>query len=126
MSLVSVIIPTFNRAASVSRAIDSVLGQTYPRVEVIVVDDGSTDDTRERLSAYDHRVQYVYEENAGPAAARNRGAALATGELIAFLDSDDVILPAKLEKQVAYLNTHQGVDIRPVWLALVRSRRRGR
>jgi glycosyltransferase involved in cell wall biosynthesis len=111
MPLVSVIIPSYNRAALIGRAIDSVLGQTYPDVQVIVVDDGSTDDTRQMLERYDGRVRYIYQHNRGPSAARNRGAAQAEGEYIAFLDSDDTILPTKVAKQVAYLCAHPGVDI---------------
>ena len=101
--LVSTIIPTYNRTAVVREAIDSVLGQTYPNVEVIVVDDGSTDSTQADLRRYGNRIRVITQDNAGPSAARNRGIALARGELIAFLDSDDLWLPAKLERQVALL-----------------------
>jgi len=101
--LVSVIIPTFNRARVVGRAIDSVLRQTYPCVEVIVVDDGSADDTAEVLQAYGRAIVYVRQDNAGPSAARNRGVRESTGELVAFLDSDDAWLTTKLERQVALL-----------------------
>lgn len=101
--LVSAVIPTYNRARVVSEAIDSVLGQTYPHVEVIVVDDGSTDDTLEMLKSYGDRIRLVSQENRGPAAARNRGVAASRGEIIAFLDSDDLWLPTKLERQVELL-----------------------
>jgi len=101
--LVSTIIPTYNRADLVSEAIDSVLRQSYPNVEVIVVDDGSTDDTCDRLKRYGTRVRLISQSNAGPSAARNRGIAAARGELIAFLDSDDLWLPEKLERQVRLL-----------------------
>ena len=98
--LVSVIIPTYNRAKYVTHAIDSVLAQTYPNNEIIVVDDGSTDDTKEALAPYMDRIKYIYQENTGGAAARNTGIKAAKGELIAFLDSDDEWLPAKIEKQI--------------------------
>lgn len=111
LSRVSVIIPTYNRAAVIGRTIDSVLAQTYPNIEVIVVDDGSTDDTRDVLSRYDERVRYVYQQNSGPSAARNRGVAQSTADYIAFLDSDDIILPTKVAKQVAYLDAHPEADI---------------
>jgi glycosyltransferase involved in cell wall biosynthesis len=101
--LVSVVIPTFNRAATVVRAIESVLQQTYRPIEVIVVDDGSTDGTQEVLKAYGSALVYLRQDNAGPAAARNRGIRESQGGLIAFLDSDDVWLAAKLERQVAVL-----------------------
>lgn len=101
--LVSAIIPTYNRARLVTDAVESILGQTYPEVEIIVVNDGSTDDTLSRLARYRGRTRIISQKNAGPAAARNRGIAAATGELVAFLDSDDVWLPEKLERQVAIL-----------------------
>lgn len=97
---VSVIIPTYNRVATVTRAIDSVLAQTYPHFEIIVVDDGSTDNTREVLNErYGDRICYVYQTNKGQAAARNAGIAAARYDLVAFLDSDDYWLPRKLEVQ---------------------------
>jgi glycosyltransferase involved in cell wall biosynthesis len=101
--LVSAIIPTYNRAHIVCDAIESVLAQTYPHIEVIVVDDGSKDDTLARLKQYGERIRVIGQPNAGPAAARNRGIATARGELIAFLDSDDLWLPEKTERQVALL-----------------------
>ncbi len=101
--LVSVIIPTYNRAHIVYESIDSVLGQTYSNHEVIVVDDGSTDDTLSKLSSYGDRIKLVSQRNGGPAAARNRGLVEARGELIAFQDSDDLWLPEKLERQVSLM-----------------------
>ena len=101
--LVSVIIPTYNRARFLPAAIDSVLGQTHKRVEVIIVDDGSTDDTDTVLNDYGDRIRVLRQKNAGPAIARNRGIAMATGDIIAFLDSDDLWLPTKLERQVQSL-----------------------
>jgi len=104
-SFVSVIIPTHNRAAMVRRAVASVLRQTYPHLECIVVDDASTDDTAQIVAEFgDGRIRYLrHERNKGASAARNTGIAQATGELIAFLDDDDEWLPAKLEKQVPLL-----------------------
>lgn len=99
--MVSVIIPTYNRKKSIVCAVESVLNQTYKDIEVIVVDDGSLDNTKEVLDAVkDKRLRYVYQENAGACVARNHGIELARGEHIAFQDSDDIWLPQKLEKQL--------------------------
>jgi GT2 family glycosyltransferase len=100
---VSVVIPTFNRARTVVRAVESVLAQTVPVLEVIVVDDGSDDDTAGICSAMPAPVRYVRQRNAGPAAARNRGMRETRGEYVAFLDSDDVWHPQKLDAQLAAL-----------------------
>lgn len=97
--LVSVIIPTYNRCKELRVALDSVISQTYQNIEIIVVDDGSTDNTREVVSSYTD-VKYLVQNNNGPSAARNTGIKNSHGELIAFLDSDDAWLPHKLEKQV--------------------------
>ncbi len=104
--LVSVIVPTFNRAYCLLRTIDSALGQTYGHLEVIVVDDGSTDDTRsllERTYGQDRRVRYVYQHNCGVSGARNHGIRESRGSYVAFLDSDDIWKPWKVEIQVACL-----------------------
>jgi glycosyltransferase involved in cell wall biosynthesis len=101
--LVSVIIPTYNRASYLPSAIDSVLHQSHKNVEVILVDDGSTDDTPSVLQSYGDRIRVVTQSNSGPAIARNRGIAVSTGDIIAFLDSDDQWLPTKLERQVRSL-----------------------
>ncbi len=101
-TLVSVVTPVFNGARFLAEAIDSVLAQTYPTVEIVVVDDGSTDRTPEIIASYPN-VHGLRQERAGQAAARNRGVAAATGEYVAFLDADDVMLPDRLERQVAYL-----------------------
>jgi len=98
--LVSVVIPAYNCALYVAEAVESALGQTFEPHEVIVVDDGSTDGTRAALAAYETRIRYVHQANQGAAAARNRGLLEARGDLIAFLDADDVWLPEKLEWQV--------------------------
>ena len=107
-SLVSVIIPTYNRAAYLKLALKSVLEQTYKNIEVIIADDGSTDNTAEVVAGFnDPRIKHFYQRNTGlPAAARNLGLREASGEYIAFLDSDDMWLPKKLELQVEYLREH--------------------
>jgi glycosyltransferase involved in cell wall biosynthesis len=98
--LVSAIIPNYNYARFVGEAVESALGQTYPNIEVIVVDDGSTDNSLEVLEQYRDRIKIVEQENSGVCVARNRGVAESKGEYIAFLDADDVWLPEKIEKQV--------------------------
>jgi glycosyltransferase involved in cell wall biosynthesis len=109
MPSVSVIIPTYNRASMVKEAIQSVLSQTYKDFEIIVVDDGSTDNTRETVASLSDKVVYVYQPNSGPSSARNHGIRLAQGKYIAFLDSDDLFLQTKLEKQVACMEKNPGV-----------------
>ncbi len=107
--LVSIIMPTFNRAGIVDEAIRSVLEQTYDHWELLVCDDGSTDDTHERVQALaDERIVLVPGQHAGAAAARNRGLAHAQGELIAYLDSDNIWHPHHLELFVAQLLAHTG------------------
>jgi glycosyltransferase involved in cell wall biosynthesis len=102
--LVSVIIPTFNRAYCVGQAIDSVRAQTHRNTEILVLDDGSTDGTRdliEQTYGDDSRVRYLFHENRGVTATRNRGIALCRGDFVALLDSDDTWSPWKLELQLA-------------------------
>lgn len=106
MVSVSVVIPTYNRWPMVREAIDSVLGQTYRGFEVIVVDDGSDDETVEQLAQYASSIQVFLQSRRGVAAARNRGAEKAIGKYIAFLDSDDLWKPDKLEVQVAFMESH--------------------
>lgn len=101
MRTISVIIPVWNRAREVCRAIDSALAQTLAPLEVLVIDDGSTDDTAQALARYGERIRVLRQSNQGVAAARNTGIANARGELLAFLDSDDAWLPRKLELQAA-------------------------
>jgi len=100
---VSVVIPTYNRRHLVCDAIDSVLAQSRPAAEIIVIDDGGKDDTGDALRAYGDKVRYVYQENAGLSAARNHGIRLATQPFVAFLDDDDVWHPRKLEFQMPVL-----------------------
>src|SRR5687767_5658816 len=100
MSTVSVIVPAYNAAAFVAEAIDSALAQSHPELEVIVVDDSSTDDTPAVLQSYGNRITVHRQDNRGVSAARNTGAQLATGEWIAFLDADDVWRPDKITQQL--------------------------
>jgi glycosyltransferase involved in cell wall biosynthesis len=109
--LVSVIIPTYNRVQYICEAIDSVLAQTYNNTEVIVVDDGSTDNTRDIIQQYDSKVKYIFQNNAGPSAARNNGIKQSSGELIAFLDSDDIWLAEKLELQIELMRQSQYIGL---------------
>ncbi len=106
---ISVIIPTYNRKEKLPACVDSVLAQTYQNIEVLVVDDASTDGTEELFREIsDPRVKYLrYEENHGACYARNYGAERSDGELIAFQDSDDTWHPDKLEKQVRFLEETQ-------------------
>ena len=109
MPAVSIIIPTYNRADLISKSINSVLNQTFKDFEIVIVDDGSTDDTENIIEGFnDSRIKYIKnEKNIGAAAARNIGIKAARGKYIAFQDSDDEWLPEKLEKQVKVLITCQ-------------------
>ena len=98
---IAVIIPTYNYASGINQAITSVLNQTLPAVEIIVVDDGSTDDTRNTLDTYGSRIRYLYQQNRGASAARNAGVLAANCEWVAFLDHDDEWYPTKLACQAA-------------------------
>ena len=110
--LITVIIPTFNRARYVVTAVESALAQTYTNYEIIVVDDGSTDDTQQVLDRLAGQITYLYKANEGTAAAaRNFAMRRASGEYIALLDSDDLWLPHKLEAQMAFLQTHPEVGL---------------
>ena len=104
MPQVTVVIPAFNAGRIITAALQSVFGQTYRDYEVIVVDDGSTDDTAAQVAEWGDRLTYVHKPNGGPASARNEALRRARGRLIAFLDADDVWLPRKLERQVAYFD----------------------
>ena len=111
--LISIITPTYNRASYLPETIRSALGQTYTNFELIIVDDGSEDDTCSVLEPFlaDTRVRYFYQKNQGQSVARNVAIAQSSGGLIAFLDSDDVWKPDKLEKQVAVFEAYPDVDI---------------
>ncbi len=109
MPRVSVVIPTYNCARFLGRTIESVLRQTYCDYEVIVVDDGSTDDTQKLMSDYGGLVRYLYQENQGASAARNLAIARSGGEYIAYLDADDLWSPDKLARQVEYLDANPAI-----------------
>jgi teichuronic acid biosynthesis glycosyltransferase TuaG len=106
--LVSIIIPTYNATSYIEEAVGSALNQTYKNIEVVIVDDGSTDGTRSVLDPYikEKKIIYVRQDNKGLAGARNTGMRAAHGEFIALLDSDDMFLPNKIERQVGYLIDH--------------------
>jgi len=108
---VSVIIPTYNYASFLPRAIESVLSQNYQDIEVFVVDDGSTDGTAQILSQYKSRIKYIHQENAGLSEARNTGILNSTGEFIQFLDSDDILGPDSVALQVKYLENHPEASV---------------
>ncbi|MGD1808134.1 glycosyltransferase family 2 protein [Dapis sp. BLCC M126] len=102
---VSVVLPVYNEKHYIAQAIKSILNQSYTDYEIIVVDDGSTDGTRQTLECYSNKINYIYQRNQGSAAARNRGIEAAKGDLIAFLDADDFFnSPDKLSQQVTYFN----------------------
>lgn len=109
--LVSAIIATYNRARFVGQAVTSILSQTYPNIETIVIDDGSTDQTREVLEPYFDRITYVHQQRCERSKARNRGFQLSNGDYIAFLDSDDLWHPSKIEQQVGVLNGNPQVGL---------------
>lgn len=109
--MVSVIIPTYNRAKTLEKSVDSVLKQTYKNIEVIIVDDGSSDNTKYVVDRIlDSRIRYVYQSNAGACAARNNGIEKAKGDFIAFQDSDDVWHEEKIEKQMKIIQS-QNVEV---------------
>jgi teichuronic acid biosynthesis glycosyltransferase TuaG len=105
--LVSIIMPAYNASRHIAESVQSALAQTYPHWELLVVDDGSTDDTAEVVQGFitsDPRIRYFSRPNGGQAAARNTGLRKASGDLVAFLDADDLWLPEKLESQLAVLD----------------------
>ena len=101
---ISVVIPAYNAEQHIGRAIDSVLAQTRPADEIIVIDDGSTDATAEVIRSFGDRVTLIQQKNAGVSVARNTGIEAATGDWIAFLDADDEWLPEKLKRQAEHLS----------------------
>jgi glycosyltransferase involved in cell wall biosynthesis len=106
MSEVSVVIPTYNRGEYIGQAIRSVLGQTYQDFEIVVVDDGSTDNTREIVNSFANpKISYIFQKNSGVCTAYNTGVQNSRGRLIAFLDSDDIWLPRKLELEMKALES---------------------
>ena len=104
MPKVSVIIPTYNREEFITETIKSVLNQTYKDFEIIVVDDGSTDNTKQKLEPFKSKIKLIEQKNSERAVARNNGVKSSSGEYIAFLDSDDLWIKNKLENQVNFLD----------------------
>ena len=111
LPLVSVVIPTYNRSQLLRLTVDSVLIQTYPNIEIIVIDDGSTDDTAIVMQQYAGQVTYVKQNNQGGTAASNAGIKLASGKYINVLDHDDLFLPTKIERQVQILNSQPEIGL---------------
>lgn len=109
--LISVIVPAYNAAVFLTEAIQSIQQQCYDPLEIIVIDDGSTDETSEIAKNFNNILRYVYQENQGPAVARNTGLKLAEGEIIAFLDADDLWPENKLNSQLAYFNQEPSLEI---------------
>lgn len=119
--LVSTIIPVFNRAAMLRQAVDSVLAQSWPHIEILICDDGSTDDTvllGRQLAGDDARITYLWNPNRGAGAAREAGRQQARGEFIQYLDSDDTLWPRKFERQIAALNAQPSCGAAYGWIRL--------
>jgi len=114
MGLISIIIPCFNYGWVLAETLESLLAQTYPTWECIIIDDGSTDTTRivsEEYQARDARFKYIYQTNAGMSAARNSGLRIASGEYVQFLDADDLLMSHKFEVQLDYLRKNPDTDL---------------
>ena len=110
--LISVIIPTYNKSQYLKEAIESVLNQTYKNIEIIIVDDGSTDNTEKIARSFQGtRIIYFFQKNKGPAGARDSGIKKAQGEYVAFLDSDDLWLPEKLERQIEFMERNSEIGL---------------
>jgi glycosyltransferase involved in cell wall biosynthesis len=124
--LISCIVPVFNAQRYLPEALKSILAQTYRRTEIIVADDGSTDGTAEHVASHGSRIRYVRQPNAGPAAARNLGLSVASGEFVAFLDQDDVWHPEKLARQLDRFDARRELEIsvthvRLFWVSALRA-----
>jgi glycosyltransferase involved in cell wall biosynthesis len=104
--LISVVVPAYNYAAYIGETIDSILAQTYRNIEIIIIDDGSTDNTAQVVQAYGDQVRYVAKQNEGLSAARNTGTQHAQGEYIAYIDADDTLAPTFVEATLSALNAH--------------------
>jgi glycosyltransferase involved in cell wall biosynthesis len=109
--LVSVVIPTYNSDKFIAQAVQSVLEQTYRSFELIVVDDGSTDETKDVLCQFNNSIRYHYQKNSGPSSTRNAGIKMAEGEYISFLDADDIWSPNKIEAQLDFLERHRDIGL---------------
>jgi glycosyltransferase involved in cell wall biosynthesis len=108
--MVSIIVPVYNGAEFIGESLESIFAQTYKEYRIVVIDDGSTDNTHEAVAKFGQSVNYQYQPNAGAGAARNRGVELADDEFIAFLDADDCWTPDKLEKQISILQENSELD----------------
>lgn len=108
---ISVIIPTYNAASFLGEAIQSIQQQHYANLEIIIIDDGSTDNTTEVVGSFGDRVRYLYQENSGPSQARNTGLKVAQGEIIAFLDADDLWSEKKLEVQLNCFSENPALEV---------------
>jgi len=111
LPLISTVIPVYNGEMYIGEAVQSVLDQSYPAVEVIVVDDGSTDGTKQAVTRFGEQAIYIFQENAGVSAARNNGIKRSRGQYLAFLDADDLFVPEKLEKQLICLQEDPDLDM---------------
>lgn len=111
MKSVSVIIPTYNYGRFIANAIESCIDQTHPKVEIIVIDDGSTDDTRSIVDRFGDRVVYHYQINQGVSSARNAGLDRAAGDFVCFLDADDYFVPDAIEAMVDALSSRKNVGM---------------
>lgn len=109
--LISVIIPTYNSANYISESINSILSQSFNNVEIIIVDDGSTDDTKQIVSKTDKRIYYYSQEHKGISAALNKAVKLSNSSFLSFLDADDLWYPNKLELQLSFLLNNQDIDM---------------
>lgn len=119
--LVSVVIPTYNRADTIAETLNSVIAQTYQNLEILIVDDGSTDNTAEVIAPFlaDPRVKFIGQKNLERSATRNHGILESSGEYLAFLDSDDMWYPRKIEMQTAFMETHPEVGMCSCRTALI-------
>lgn len=108
---VSVIIPVYNQEKYIKECVDSVINQSYSNIEIIVVDDGSTDKTPDILRTYGDKIKYIRQENQGPSSAVNKGIRSANGSLICWLGSDDLYMPNKIERQVEFLQNDQSISV---------------
>jgi glycosyltransferase involved in cell wall biosynthesis len=108
-ALVSIIIPCYNQGQFLAEAIQSAIDQDYEQKEITVVNDGSTDSTKEVAESFIHSITYIEQENKGVSSARNVAIEIANGEYVAFLDSDDVLLPGSITKRIAYLENHPDI-----------------
>jgi len=106
MEKVSIIIPAYNKDELTVRTVKSVLDQSYPNIEIIVVDDGSTDRTKELLSVFGNRIRYIYKQNGGACGARNLGIRESSGQYVGFLDCDDLYMEKKVEQGIGFLREH--------------------